>query len=147
MSLSIEILEVLISVLPILLAVIPFVRPPRVIGAWVGYVLLTATMSVLSMGFLLMRLVAVCAPPLEPCPFDKNNPEAVITTPVEAGLLQTAPPCSICVSDATSVTTELAIILNGLQEIFAIGSAIVCTLISLSILVRFAVWVKKQSSL
>ena len=138
MTLAHELCEALASLAPVALSFLPFIRPPRLVGSWVGYVVLTAAMSVLSMGFLMMRLTGQCVPVEETCS------ERLV--PLMPGILESLPPCSVCLPKTASWSERAAVELNGLQEAIGLGAALVCTLISLAILVRFAAWVRRQAS-
>ena len=136
MNLSTELSELAISLLPSLLCLTAVVRPPRVIGAWVGYVLLTATLSVVSIGLLLMRLVAECVPLVEPC---AEGMTSHITLP---GVLTPYPQCIACVPAEIPASTRWSLTLNTIQIDVAVVAAVFSTLMSLFMLVRFARWVR-----
>ena len=136
MNLSGEIGELIISLLPPLLSLVPLVRPPRVIGAWVGYVLLTATLSVVSIGLLLMRLVAECVPLLEPCT------QGMTSHPVLPGVLSRYPSCIECLPAEIPESTRWALTLNSIHIDVGVCAAVFSTLMSLLMLVRFSRWVR-----
>jgi hypothetical protein len=134
-----EIGESLVTAIPVALAALPFVRPPRAIGEWVGYVLLTAAMSVASIGFLLMRLVAQCVSRIEPCP------DGSVETVLLPGLLATYPNCVACLPQDLDTASHASLWLNGFQVQLATFAAGACTLASLTMLVKFARWAKRAN--
>jgi len=141
MKLGPEVFGLLITAMPVILSLVPLLRPPSKIGSWVGSVLLTAAMSILSMGFLMMRLTARCVSRETPCP-SGSNPQVL-----SANILERFPECSSCVpSEGLQTAAKAALALNGAQESFAIASAAVCTLVSVAVLARFAAWVKRQGA-
>jgi len=137
MTLIAEIGESLMAAIPMALAALPFARPPRAIGAWVGYVLLTATMSVASIGFLLMRSVASCVSLVEPCP------QGTVETLILPGLLSRYPTCTACMPASPDWAGRLSLWLNGVQVQIATFAAVGCTLASLAMLVKFARWSRR----
>lgn len=141
MNLGTEILNLLTTIAPPALALLPLIRPPSKIGAWVGSVLLTASMSVLSMGFLMMRLTARCVSRETPCP------EGSLLSDVSPNIFASFPECSACVPvEGLSDSAAAAFWINGVQRPCAVAGAAVCTLISLAVLSRFAGWVKRQGT-
>ena len=141
MKLAPEIVGVLITTLPVILSLLALLRPPSKIGSWVASVLLTAAMSILSMGFLMMRLTARCISRETPCP-NGSNPQVL-----SANIFERFPECSSCVpTEGLTTAAKAALALNGAQESFAIASAAVCTLVSVAVLARFAAWVKRQGA-
>lgn len=137
MAITNELPECLVTMLPLLLAVVPLVWPPQGIGPWVGCVLLTAAMSVLSIGFLLMRLVAPCVSRVESCP------EGSVETLMLPGLLAKYPSCTACLPRDLDAAGQAALWLNGFQPQLATFAAVGCTLASLLMLVKFARWTKR----
>jgi|LakMenEpi03Aug12_release.lakeMendotaPanAssembly.Ray.scaffolds.fasta_scaffold05602_10 hypothetical protein len=141
MKLAPEILGLLVTALPAFLSLLPLLRPPSKIGSWVGSVLLTAAMSILSMGFLMMRLTARCVSRETPCPTG-SNPQVL-----SANIFEQFPECGSCVpAEGLPLAAKAALAVNGSQESFAIASAAICTLVSVAVLARFAAWVRRQGA-
>jgi hypothetical protein len=141
MKLAPEIFGLLVTALPAFLSLLPLLRPPSKIGSWVGSVLLTAAMSILSMGFLMMRLTARCVSRETPCPTG-SNPQVL-----SANIFEQFPECGSCVpAEGLPLAAKAALAVNGSQESFAIASAAICTLVSVAVLARFAAWVRRQGA-
>lgn len=140
MQLSTELVGLLISIIPIFFSILLLLRRPAKIGQWVGSVLLTACMSVLSMGFLMMRLTASCVSRETPCPPGSAQ------QPLSINIFQRFPECSACIpGEGLSSTAGFAVWLNSIQESCAVAAAAICTLASVAVLARFAGWVRRQS--
>ncbi len=144
MSLASELLESLIALLPLaLLAPLLFV-PPKTIASWVASVLLTAVSSVLSLGLLMMRLVAQCVTNDSPCAGEAlADPRVIAAVP---GILERYPSCSRCVSGDPSSGERLALLINQWLNPLAMVAAGLCTAASVVVLARFAAWVRKQQA-
>ena len=141
MKLAPEIFGLLVTALPAFLSLLPLLRPPSKIGSWVGSVLLTAAMSILSMGFLMMRLTARSVSRETPCPTG-SNPQVL-----SANIFEQFPECGSCVpAEGLPLAAKAALAVNGSQESFAIASAAICTLVSVAVLARFAAWVRRQGA-
>jgi hypothetical protein len=98
-------------------------------------------MSILSMGFLMMRLTARCVSRETPCPTG-SNPQVL-----SANIFEQFPECGSCVpAEGLPLAAKAALAVNGSQESFAIASAAICTLVSVAVLARFAAWVRRQGA-
>ena len=141
MNVGPQLLELSATLTPLVLACVPLTRPPSKIGAWVVSVLLTASMSILSMGLLMMRLTARCVSREVPCP-DGLQPK-----PISPDIFARFPECSACLpAEGESGSATIAMAINGAQMPLATAGAVICTLISLAVLARFAAWVKRQGA-
>ena len=141
MPLKKELLELALTLILPLLALLPLVSPARSIQRWVGYVLLTAATAVLSIGFLMSRLLAQCLTNTPTC----SNSQVV--TLYLAGLTSRYSDCSVCMDITPSTLQRLALLLNGSHIQVAVVATALCLLMSLLTLLRFALWTRRNALL
>lgn len=134
MSLGIEFLELAVSTTPAIAAALLARRAPISIGRWFISVLGTATLAVVSIGLLLMRLTASCLPQEVTCP----SPS--LLAPRVPGIFKA---CQICTTPSTHRISEL--INERSVDIQALATAL-CVAISVVTIVRFMVWARKALS-
>jgi hypothetical protein len=131
MRLLLELWELLFAAVPVILCTAIICKPARKIAGWTFQVLASATVAVLSMGFLLMRLTTPCS-----------------TAPVQCGeglipVVRTGSPFGTCHVCATSATPDLLTHINAWSvEIQGISAAL-CVIGSTVTIFRFVFWARK----
>lgn len=131
MRLLLELWELLFAVIPVILCAVIICKPAKKIAGWTFQVLASATVAVLSMGFLLMRLTTPCS----------NAP-----LQCAAGLVpvaRTGSPFGTCEVCAANVTPDLLTHINAWSvEIQGISAAL-CVIGSTVTILRFVLWARK----
>jgi hypothetical protein len=127
MQIAIELIEILAAILPAVLIVpLAFRRATRS-GLWFIKVVGTSALSLVALGFLLMRLTTGCAPEQVTC----SSSDAL--TGRIPGLFAA---CQMCES------SRIAQLLNSLVVDIQAAAAMVCVLASTWTVITFLVWAK-----
>ena len=131
MRLLLELWELLFAVIPVIISAVIVCKPAKKIAGWTFQVLASATVAVLSMGFLLMRLTTPCA----------NSP-----LQCGAGLVpvaRTGSPVGTCEVCAANATPDLLTHISAWSvEIQGISAAL-CVIGSTVTILRFVLWARR----
>lgn len=131
MGIWIEYLEIGAAVGPAALSIVLARLSAPKISTWFIKVIGTAALSILTLGMLLTRLTAQCAPLVTECP----PPAELITR--SPGVFKS---CQLCVSSASVPVGEF--LNQRIVDLQAIATA-VSVLISSFVIIRFMLWARK----
>ena len=131
MRLLLEIWELLFAVMPVILCAAIVLTPAKKIAGWTFQVLASATVAVLSMGFLLMRLTRPCSTSQLQCS-DGLVPVMRLGSPFGT--------CEVCAASAApNILTHINAWSVEIQGI----SATLCLIGSTAMIIRFVLWARK----
>lgn len=130
MTLTSELLENIIAVLPGAIALLLILRVPKKIYGWAIWVLGSSILGIIALGFLLKRLTAGCPMPVPQC-----APDQIVLKRIP-GII------SKCYDCASSPTGDLVAKLNEIALPIQAISAVICVLISFYTVMRFVFWAR-----
>jgi hypothetical protein len=126
-----EIVEILLALLPGLVAIIIAVRTPKKVYGWAAWVLGSSILGIVALGLLLKRLTAGCPMPVPQC-----QPPQIVVKRVPGIISECYHCANEPLSELPQKLNEIALPIQGI-------AAALCLLVSFYTVIRFVFWARR----